>query len=88
MCHLPHSHQQIHLVPGFAGLCKAMQPADVNSFAYLCQALMLVDSPEALSVLDPSTGKFLKHCRLSRDPRYKAIWDTSYPMNLDGYAKA
>ena len=53
-----------------------MQPAEIDSFAYLCQALMLVGSPEALLVLDPSTGEFLEHCQLCRDPRYKATWDT------------
>jgi len=38
--------------------------------------------PEALSVLDPSTGEFLKHCQLRRDPRYKKTWDTSYANEL------
>jgi hypothetical protein len=67
---------------GFAGLCKAMQPAEVDGFAYLCQALTLVGGPEALSVLDPSTGKFLKHCQLRHDPCYKTTWDTSYANEL------
>ncbi len=67
---------------GFAGLCKAMQPAEIDGFAYLCQALMHVSGPEALSVLDPSTGKFLEHCQLHRDPRYKATWDTLYTNEL------
>ncbi len=62
---------------GFAGLCKAMQPAEIDGFAYLCQALMHVSGPEALLVLDPSTGKFLEHRQLRRDPHYKATWDTS-----------
>jgi hypothetical protein len=32
---------------------------------------------QALLVLDPSTGKFLEHCQLCCDPRYKATWDMS-----------
>jgi hypothetical protein len=44
---------------GFAGLCKAMQPAEIDGFAYLYQALMHVSSLEALLALNPSTGKFL-----------------------------
>ncbi len=42
---------------GFAGLFKAMQSAEVDGFAYLCQASTLVGGPEALLVLNPSTGK-------------------------------
>jgi hypothetical protein len=38
--------------------------------------------PEALLVLDTSTGEFLEHCQLRRDPRYKATWDTSYANEL------
>jgi hypothetical protein len=67
---------------GFAGLYKAMQPAEIDGFAYLCQALMHVSGPETLSVLDPSTGEFLKHCQLRCDPCYKATWDTSYTNEL------
>ena len=59
-----------------------MQPEEVDGFAYLCQVLMRADCPEALLVLDPSTGKFLKHCQLQWDPRYKATWDTSYANEL------
>jgi hypothetical protein len=44
---------------GFAGLCKAMQPAKIDGFEYLCQALMHESSPEAISVLDTFTGEFL-----------------------------
>jgi hypothetical protein len=65
-----------------------MQPAEIDRFAYLCQALTLVGGPEALSVLNPSTGKLLKHCQLRHDPHYKATWDMSTPMNSDVYAKA
>jgi hypothetical protein len=43
---------------------------------------MLVGGPEALLVLDPSTGKFLKHGHLSHDPRYKATWDMSHANEL------
>jgi hypothetical protein len=43
---------------------------------------MHVSSPEALSVLDPSTGEFLKHRQLHRDPCYKATWDMSYANEL------
>ncbi len=42
----------------------------------------MLDIPVALSVLDPSTGKFLEHCQLRRDPHYKATWDTSYANEL------
>jgi hypothetical protein len=53
-----------------------MHPAEIDGFAYLCQALMHMSGLQALLVLNPSTGKFLKHCQLHRDPRYKATWDT------------
>jgi hypothetical protein len=66
----------------FAGLCKTMQPAEIDRFAYLCQALTHVSSPEALLVLNPFTGKFLQHCQLHHDPRYKATWDKSYANEL------
>jgi hypothetical protein len=67
---------------GFAGLCKTMHPAEIDGFAYLCQALTQMSSLQALSVLNPSTGEFLKHCQLHRDPRYKATWDRSYANEL------
>jgi hypothetical protein len=67
---------------GFAGLCRAMPAAEVSGFAGLCQALSQLDMPEALSVLDTSTGEFLEHRQLRRDPRYKATWDTSYANEL------
>jgi hypothetical protein len=54
---------------GFAGLCRAMPATEVSGFAGLCQALSLLDVPEALSVLDSSTGEFLEHRQLRRDPR-------------------
>jgi hypothetical protein len=63
---------------GFAGLCKTMHPAEIDGFAYLCQALTQMSGLQALSELDPSTGKFLEHRQLHHDPRYKATWDTSY----------
>ena len=66
----------------FAGLCRAMPPTEVSGFAGLCQSLSTLDIPVALSVLDPSTGKILKHCQLCWDPRYKATWDTSYANEL------
>jgi hypothetical protein len=59
-----------------------MQPTEVSGFAGLCQALPQLDMPEALSVLDPSTGKFLEHPELRRDPCYKTTWDTSYANEL------
>jgi hypothetical protein len=58
------------------------QHAEIDGFAYLCQALMQVSSLEAILVLNPSTGKFLKHCQFCRDPRYKTTWDTSYANEL------
>ena len=67
---------------GFAGLCRAMPAAAVLGFAGLCQALSQLDMPEALSVLDASTGEFLEHRQLRRDPRYKETWDTSYANEL------
>ena len=67
---------------GFAGLCSAMPATEVSGFAGLCQALSQLDMPEALSVLDLSAGKFLKHCELRRNPRYKTTWDTSYTNEL------
>ncbi len=70
----------------FAGLCETyhMKPAEVDAFAFLCEALTLEDEPGllALLVLDPVTGKFLEHHQLRRDPRYKATWDTSYANKL------
>jgi hypothetical protein len=68
---------------GFAVLCKAMQPAEIDGLAYLCQALtQYVSGLEALLVLNPSTGEFLKNCQLCCDPRYKATWYTSYASEL------
>jgi hypothetical protein len=69
---------------GFAGLCQAfsMSPKEADGFAYLCAMLEKVDSPSALSVLDPTTGDFLEHPQLCRDPRYKTTWDTSYANKL------
>ncbi len=55
-----------------------MSPKEANGFAYLCAALEKVDSPSALSALDPTTGDFLEHRQLCRDPHYKTTWDTSY----------
>jgi hypothetical protein len=59
-----------------------MPAAEVSGFAGLCQALSQLDMPEALSVLDTSTGEFLEHRQLCRDPRYKTTWDTSYANEL------
>ncbi len=40
-----------------------MKPAEVEEFAFLCEALTLEDGPGllALLVLDPSTSKYLEH---------------------------
>jgi hypothetical protein len=38
--------------------------------------------PEVLSVLNPTTGDFLKHRQLRCDPHYKTTWDTSYANEL------
>jgi hypothetical protein len=61
-----------------------MKPAEVDAFAFLCEALTLEDGPGllALSVLDPATGEFLEHRQLCQDPRYKDTWDTSYANEL------
>ena len=32
--------------------------------------------------MDPATGDFLEHRQLRRDPRFKAVWDTSYANEL------
>ncbi len=74
---------------GFAaGLCKAMQPAEIDGFAYLCQTLTHVSSPEALLMLDPSAGKFVEHHQLRREPAMKPPGTHLMSMNLHGYAKA
>ncbi len=59
-----------------------MHPAETDGFAYLCQALTQMSSLQALLVLDPSTGEFLEHCQLHRNPCYKVTWDTSYANEL------
>jgi hypothetical protein len=51
-----------------------MTPADINGFAFPCEALTLVYSHTALSILDSAMGNSLKHCQLQQDPRYKAMW--------------
>jgi hypothetical protein len=69
----------------FAGICQAsfsITPQSAAGFAYLCMALITLDSPAALSVLDPATGEFLEHRQLRQDPRFKAKWDTSYANEL------
>ncbi len=61
-----------------------MTPKEVNGFAYLCEALTLMDHTpmEALSVLDQATGKSLEHRQLHTDLRYKPTWDTAYANEL------
>ena len=59
-----------------------MQEDGIEGFAYLCEALHETNTPTALSVLDPATGKFLEHRQLQRDPRYKTTWDNSYANEL------
>jgi hypothetical protein len=59
-----------------------MHPAEIDRFAYFCQALTQMSGLQALLVLGPSTGKFLEHCQLQCDPRYKATWDTLYTNEL------
>ena len=58
--------------------------AEVDAFAFLCEALTLENGLGllALLVLDPVTGKFLEHRQLCHNPRYKATWDTSYANKL------
>ena len=46
---------------GFAGLCQAMNPKDVDKFAYICKTLEQLGSPLALSVLYSVTGELLEH---------------------------
>jgi hypothetical protein len=59
-----------------------MSPKETKCFAFLCEALLKVNGPSALSVLDPATSKFLEHCQLHQDPHYKTTWDTSYANKL------
>jgi hypothetical protein len=59
-----------------------MHPAEIDGFAYLCQALTQMSNLQALLVLNLSTGKFLEHLQLRRDPHYKATWDTFYTNEL------
>ncbi len=49
---------------GFAGLCHAfaMSPKETNCLVFLCKALVKVNVPFALAVLDPATSRFLEHC--------------------------
>ena len=48
-----------------------MTPKEVTKFAYLCEALTLIDHTpaEALFVFDRETGEFLEHRQQSTDPR-------------------
>jgi hypothetical protein len=64
-----------------------MPPTEVAGFAGLCQSLSMLDTPVALSVLDPFTGKFLEHCQLRQDPRYKATWDMSYANEVGRFCQ-
>jgi hypothetical protein len=48
----------------------------------MCTRMSFLPTEMALSVLDSSTGEFLKHRQLRRDPRYKATWDRSYANKL------
>jgi hypothetical protein len=59
-----------------------MSPKETDCFAFLCEALLKVNDPSALSAQDPATGKFLEHCQLRCDPHYKITWDTSYANEL------
>jgi hypothetical protein len=59
-----------------------MSPKETNSFAFLCEALVKVNGPSALAVLNPATSKFLEHCQLRQDPCNKTTWDTSYANKL------
>ena len=69
------SPQSTTTAMGFAGLCRkhGMSSTETKNFAFLCQAL---------SVLDSSTGEFLEHRQLRRNPKFKLTWDTSYANEL------
>ncbi len=45
-----------------------MSPKETDCFAFLCEALVQVNGPSALAVLDPATSKFLEHSQLHQDP--------------------
>ena len=65
-----------------------MPATEVPRFAGLCQALSLLDMPEALSVLDPSTGgEVLEHCQLQRNPHYKTNGTLPMPTSWEDCAK-
>ncbi len=59
-----------------------MDENDVKSFAGLYQVLQDTEPPSANAVLDQSSGEFLEHLQLRRDPQYKTVWDTSYATKL------
>jgi len=83
----PYHHQVKYMVPtlksvqpsneymDFAGLCQAMamNENDVERLAGLCQALQDAEPSLANAVLDPSSGEFLEHCQLRKDPQYKTV---------------
>ncbi len=65
-----------------------MPATEVPRFAGLCQALSLLDMPEALSVLlDPSTGEVLEHRQLRHEPRYKTNGTLPTPTSWEDCAK-
>jgi hypothetical protein len=73
---------------GFAGLYKAMHPAEIDSFAYLYQALMKVSNLEALQCSTPPLANFSNIDSSVVTPTTKPPETRLTPMNLDSYAKA
>jgi hypothetical protein len=77
-CHLYHEGVSFHLPAakstcapakhlGFAGLCHAfaMSPKETDCFAFLCEALVKVNSPSALAVLriqQPASSLNITNC--------------------------
>jgi hypothetical protein len=74
----------------FARLCQAFSktPKSADGFAYLCTALEALDSPSALSVLDPATGEFLEHSNFVETLDTKLSGIPPMPMNWGDFAKA
>jgi hypothetical protein len=85
---LPHPYSQILSHSSHSNeVCGSLHHVSHDSvvtttFAALCSALLHVDNPLALSVLDPTTSNMLEHCQLQRNPWYKTTWDTSYTNEL------
>jgi hypothetical protein len=68
----------------FASLCQALalSEPEMMAFVCLCKKLSTLNGGDSLAVLDQESGQLLEHCQLSKDPRYKEVWDHSYSNKL------